>query len=144
MPDPDNEERTRRSVDRFLAMPAHVSALEALVEAIRPDDRADRDRPRGVAGADVVVIEANPSLVSRVMASQANSNQALINAIAELTGRDPEKDLFPGLLFGAVMGSRMQVSMRRWHGAGGETPLTEFLDQACAAIAAGLPDPGTH
>ncbi|MGC7097649.1 TetR/AcrR family transcriptional regulator [Amycolatopsis lurida] len=143
MPYPDNEERTRRSVDRFLAMPAHLSALEALVAAIRPDiELIEADREEWLARMSV--IEANPSLVSRVMASQANSNQALINAIAERTGQDPEKDLFPGLLFGVVVATALQVAVRRWHAAGGEAPLTEFLDEVCAAIAAGLPDPGTH
>ncbi|MBN6033278.1 TetR family transcriptional regulator [Amycolatopsis sp. 195334CR] len=142
MPYPDTEERTRRSVERFLAMPAHLSALAALVTAIRPDiELVEADREEWLARMSV--IEANPALVSRVMASQADSNRALVAAIAERTGQDAEKDLFPSLLFGAVANA-MQVSVRRWHAVGGEEPLTEFIDQACAVLTAGLPDPGKH
>ncbi|MFC6005415.1 TetR family transcriptional regulator, partial [Streptomonospora nanhaiensis] len=89
------------------------------------------------------VIEANPALVSRVIASQAGTQQTMVAAIAERTGLDPEKDLYPGLLFG-VVGHAMQAAVRRWHAFGGEEPLTELIDQAWAALAAGLPDPGTR
>ncbi|AXB44177.1 TetR/AcrR family transcriptional regulator [Amycolatopsis albispora] len=140
MPYPDNEERAQRSVERFLAAPAHLSSLEALVEAIKPDiESIEAEREDWLARLDV--IERNSALVSRVIAAQASSNRAVVVAIAERTGLDPDRDLFPRLLFG-VVANAMQAAVMRWHAFGGEEPLTELIDQACAAIAAGLPDPG--
>ncbi|MGA6168539.1 TetR/AcrR family transcriptional regulator [Amycolatopsis magusensis] len=137
----DHEERTRQATDRFLAAPATTPALEALIQAIRPDiENIEADREEWLARMSV--IEANPALVSRVIASQAGTQQTMVAAIAERTGLDPEKDLYPGLLFG-VVGHAMQAAVRRWHAFGGEEPLTELIDQAWAALAAGLPDPGT-
>lgn len=136
---PDQVERTTAVARRLLDVPAEVEPLPALVSAFRAEIEVIEENPEEWL-ARMAIITANPSLISRVVAAQMPAEQILLAAVAERTGQDPVKDLYPGLLLG-VIGSAMHAAIRRWCAFDGKKPIAGLIDEACAAVAAGLPAP---
>ena len=63
-----------------------------------------------------------------------------VDAIAERTGTDPVADMYPRLV-AAVMRSVVETAMDAYATADPPRPITTFLRQGLAAVAAGLPEP---
>jgi AcrR family transcriptional regulator len=135
---PDHLERTERAIERFLAQPAELSTLDALVVVMREELAAVGDNPREWL-ARVTAIKKNPALYHRALAMNAEQVEPLTAAIARRAGCEPA-DLFPALLL-AVVGGAVNAAMMRWRDGGGEEAVTELFDEAVASVAAGLPDP---
>jgi AcrR family transcriptional regulator len=135
---PDYLERTEQAVERFLAQPATLSTLDALVVVMREEIAAVGDNPREWL-ARVTAIKKNPALFHRALAMNAELVGPLTAAIARRSGGDPA-DLFPSLVLNVISGA-LNAAMLRWHERGGEDAVTDLFDEAVASVAAGLPDP---
>jgi AcrR family transcriptional regulator len=136
---PDYAEHAEQAARVLLAAPPELSALEALTAAlVSQADRIQEDREEWLHR--IAVIEANPSLISRLIAIGGDSERSMLAALGRRTGLDPDEDLYPGLLFSAVCGAFNAV-VRHWYRLDGKQPLEELVRAAVAALAAGLPSP---
>jgi AcrR family transcriptional regulator len=139
---PDYAAHAEQAAEILLAAPPELSVLEALTGAlVSHADRIQEDREEWLHR--IAVIEANPSLVSRLIAIGGESEQSMLTAIGTRTGLDPDMDLYPGLLFSAVCGV-FNAAVRHWYRLDGKQPLEELVRAAAAALAAGLPSPGKN
>jgi AcrR family transcriptional regulator len=137
---PDYAEHAEQAAELLLAAPPGMSTLEALAAALATHaDRIQADREEWLHR--IAVIEANPSLISRLVAIGGQAERSLLAAIGRRTGLDPDEDLYPVLLHSAVCGV-FNAAVRRWYRLNGEQSLNDLLRAAVAALAAGLPDPG--
>ncbi|MET8231819.1 TetR family transcriptional regulator [Micromonospora sp. NPDC005298] len=127
-------------VARLAAVPARVPALRAvrlaLTEAI-DTIQADRELWR----LRLAVITQNPALLPRLVSSNIATERAMVSVIATRLGVGPDHGLPP--LITAVTSAAFHTAMLRWAAGDDTRPLREFVDEAFAALAAGLPDPPT-
>lgn len=85
------------------------------------------------------VIDANPSLLSSLVAGGAEAERDLVATIGAGLGLDPDHP-FPALIV-AVTGAAFRAAIVRWAAADGRLTLAELVDEAFAAVATGLPNP---
>jgi AcrR family transcriptional regulator len=128
----------QHQVEAFLARPAGESPLEAL-RAVARAQAADMAGETDLWPLRLRVIEAHPPLLARLAAVFGRSERALAAAIAERTGAGVD-DLHPQLLAG-VSGVAMRTALHRWFATGFTASLPDLVDEAWAALAAGLPAP---
>ncbi|MEU4399600.1 TetR family transcriptional regulator [Micromonospora orduensis] len=125
-------------VARLAAVPAHVPALRAvrlaLDEAI-DTIQADRELWR----LRLTVITQNPTLLPRLVSSNIATERAMVSVIATRLGVGPDHGLPP--LITAVTSAAFHTAMLRWAAGDDTRPLRDLVDEAFAAVAAGLPDP---
>jgi AcrR family transcriptional regulator len=84
----------------------------------------------------------DPHLLAAHGAQMAAIERSLAEAIAERLGTTLERDPYPVLLASIATGT-FRSSMSFWASSGGTVPLAHLVDQAFAALAAGLPEPRT-
>jgi AcrR family transcriptional regulator len=88
------------------------------------------------------VIEANPDLLSGLIAGGAESEHDLAQVITDRLGLEPDHP-FPPLIV-AVTGAAFRAATINWYQTDARRPLGEHVDEAFTAVAAGLPDPPTR
>lgn len=86
------------------------------------------------------VVRQEPSLLPSLLASFASHERNLIEALAERTGTDPDRDLYPALVAAASMAA-FRVAMTHWRHWEGKLSLARLVESAFAQFAAGLPEP---
>ena len=135
----DSERQARQFLERLVAVPADVPMLEALrralgaaLQEIQTEQELWLLRMR--------VLERNPSLLPRLVASGRETERAIVEAIAARVGVDPDADGYPLLVTG-VASVACRTAMARWVASHGAKPISELVDEVFAALAAGLPAP---
>ncbi|WP_329107800.1 TetR family transcriptional regulator [Micromonospora sp. NBC_01699] len=119
-------------------VPPEVPALEAVRRALTSLlDEMQADAALWFLRMRVVA--QNPVLLPRLVASGAETERAITEALAARTGVEPDHG-YPALVT-AVTGAAFRVAMVRWAGSAGSLPLADLVDEAFAGVAAGLPDP---
>jgi AcrR family transcriptional regulator len=88
------------------------------------------------------VIEANPDLLSGLIAGGAESERQLADVITVRLGLEPGHP-FPPLVV-SVAGAAFRTATIRWYHTDAGRPLGALVDEAFTAVAAGLPDPPPH
>jgi AcrR family transcriptional regulator len=96
------------------------------------------DHERWTAGIRLMMAE--PALQSEFIRAGAIAEVELAAVVAERTGTDPQRDLYPRLVAGAI-GVAGNVANHHWLHADPPVPLEDVLRQAFAQVAAGLPEP---
>ncbi|SIM80303.1 TetR family transcriptional regulator [Micromonospora cremea] len=125
-------------VARLATAPREVPALQAVRLAL--DEAVDTMQvDRELWRLRLAVIAQNPALLPRLMAGNVETERAMIAAIAARLGVDPDHG-HPALVT-AVAGATFRTAMLRWAAGDDSRPLHDFVDEAFAAVAAGLPDP---
>jgi AcrR family transcriptional regulator len=132
-------EDVQRQVRDLRERPAEESALEAL-RAVAMAQAAEMASETELWPLRLTVIDAHPALIGRLAAVFGEAERALAEAIAERTGTRIGVDVYPTLLAG-VAGVAMRTSLHRWHATDFTASLPALLDEAWAALAAGLPAP---
>ena len=133
--DPDAAERVREDL---LARPGSEPPLESL-RAVLGELAGEIASDREDWLAHRTLIRAEPRLLSAHLAAWAEFERVLVHAVAERTGCDPERDLYPALVVASAVGAT-RVALMRWRSRG-RAPLSALLAQAFAALGAGLPAP---
>ncbi|GGM03640.1 MULTISPECIES: acyl-CoA-like ligand-binding transcription factor [Micromonospora] len=134
-----DSEGDRERVLRALAdVPAQVPALRAIRLALT-EVIEDVEGEAELWLLRMRVVMQHPVLLARLVSGNAATEQALVAAVAARTGLPPE-DTYPALVT-AVTGAALRIAMVRWAHSGGARPLPDLVDEAFAAVAAGLPDP---
>ncbi|MEU6022772.1 TetR family transcriptional regulator [Micromonospora sp. NPDC047134] len=135
----DSEGDRERVLRALAAVPPEQPALEALRRAfIEAVEEAQGDAE--LWQLRLRVVTQHPVLLGRLVTGNATTERALIEAVAARTGLSGD-EAYPALVVG-VAGAALRTAMIRWS-TGGAGPLTALLDEAFAAVAAGLPDPRT-
>jgi AcrR family transcriptional regulator len=129
----------RQQVENLLARPAGESPVQALRSAAR-DQAAEMARDTEVWPLRMTVIDAHPTLLAKLTASFGATERALAEAIARRTGTRVGVDVYPTLLAG-VAGVAMRTALHRWLATDFTASLPDLVDEAWAALAAGLPAP---
>ncbi|OLT32593.1 TetR family transcriptional regulator [Actinomadura sp. CNU-125] len=147
-------DRMRRVADGLRARPADEPLWDAIGAAVQeqfgsPPDRRPPD-PDGADGADaeglrrradgVRLLLGEPALAGEMAKAHAAAEAELAAAIAERTGTDTARDLYPGLtaaVLGAAVGAAIVHALRGDRGA----PVGPVLREALDRLTAGLPTP---
>ena len=132
-------EASGRQVELFQARPAAESPLSAL-RAVARDQAAEMAGETELWPLRLTVIDAHPALLARLVAAFGESEKALAEAIAERTGTRVGSDAYPTLL-AAVAGVAMRTALHRWLATDFTASLPDLVDEAWAALEAGLPAP---
>lgn len=140
-------ERSRRAAGALRTRPPEEplwtaiinAALDQLVAGPEVDDRPVTDRDRWLAGLRLMLTE--PALQAEMMRAAALTESEMAAAIAERTGTDATKDMYPNLVAAAVTAAT-NVATQQYLRAGSTDPGMEvLLPQALSLVAAGLPVP---
>jgi AcrR family transcriptional regulator len=127
-------DRARRIGADLLARPAGEPLWEAVGEAMLAHyEGADR-APDAEWLAGLRLVMTAPALRGEYLKVAAEMQQALAGAIAARTGIDPEQDMYPEVLAGAVTAAA-QVAVRRWAAADPPVPLRPLLRRALDQLA---------
>jgi AcrR family transcriptional regulator len=135
--------RMRRSAELLRARPADEplweSIAEALIEPLRADG-ASFGRPGEAQLAEVRKLNAAPEMQAAMARASTGD---LVEAIAERTGTDPEKDLYPRLVANVTIGAVNAVLSGYLSTAEPFEAVPSLLREAFARVAEGLPPPGS-
>ncbi|MUL40920.1 TetR family transcriptional regulator [Streptomonospora sp. PA3] len=138
-------DRARVIADSLRERPAEEPLWEAISHAVLAEyalgaqaaGQAAPD-PHWLAGVRLMVAE--PALQGEMFRANAVAHDHLAAAVAERTGTDAERDMYPQLVAGAV-GAAVQAAMRRWLHADPPEPVAPLLREALDRVRAGLPAP---
>ena len=134
--DPERPERLRLAL---LARPDGEDALTA-IQRVLEDDLAARVTDRAHALRIGNIVKSEPDLRGSVAAMYDRVEQALVAAVAERVGQNPDRDLYPSLIVSAAC-AVTRVSLWRWTGLPGRPGLQTLLDDAFRQLAVGLSEP---
>ncbi|MGA5761726.1 TetR family transcriptional regulator [Nonomuraea bangladeshensis] len=88
----------------------------------------------------VKLMTQHPEHRGEFLKAHAAAQDALAAAVAERTGTDLDRDLYPHLVAGAV-GSAVLATIHLWLHGDAPAPFPELLRDALGQVAAGLPTP---
>lgn len=121
---------------KLLERPAEESPLEAMRNVVHEfienapdwaDERALRHR----------LVREHPSLLPRHLASHYELERALLHAMAQRLGVDPEDDLYSAVVVSTSVHA-MRLALGWWEAKGRKVSLPDVLDEAFDALQSGL------
>lgn len=139
-------ERMRRSIDMLRGRPADEPLWTAITESVlEPLDEDFED----VYGAENALPTRQQLVEVRKLLMVPEIRDATFRGlfdewavvIAERTGTDPQRDMYPRLV-AAVVRAVGDVAMDEYAASDPPVPFTSLLRKSFAAVAAGLPEPG--
>jgi AcrR family transcriptional regulator len=140
-------ERMLQVGDDLLARPAGEPLWDSLLHAVlgrfAPADPAEpgNSAPQNQRWRDGVrLMLAEPALAGEIVKANAAAQQALAEAIAQSTGTDADRDVYPKLV-AAVVAAGTAVAVEHSLRADQPEPLGAVLAQIFEQLAAGLPVP---
>ncbi|MGH7641047.1 MAG: TetR/AcrR family transcriptional regulator [Candidatus Dormibacteria bacterium] len=86
------------------------------------------------------VVRQEPTLLPSLVASMAEHERSLTEAVASRTGTDPLRDIYPALTAAAAIAA-VRVAMTHWRRAAGEGSLAHLVESALDQLAGGLSAP---
>ncbi|MEV0643916.1 TetR family transcriptional regulator [Phytomonospora sp. NPDC050363] len=138
-------DRAMRIADELRARPAGEPLWDAIVIAVRsqfapdvpdgtpsPEDRRWREA--------LLLVLSEPALHGEVLKANAAAQEELALAIAERTGLDASRDVYPRLV-ASVVGAASAVAVEHCLRADASMPLETLLREVFAAVTSGLPVP---
>jgi AcrR family transcriptional regulator len=136
-------QRMERSLAVFRERPVDEPLWSAIAEAVL--------EPLTVEGVAEVAPTRKQLAVIRTVVLVPETRLAMfktlfadwVEAIAERTGTDQERDMYPRMVAG-VMGAIAEAAMDAYAMADPPVPITTLIRQGFAAVAAGLPVPTTR
>ncbi len=135
-------DRFARIADELRARPTDPlwTALTGSVRAVFGTPDPTEPGPPAEWTAGVRLLMAQPELRGEFVKAAAAAERELAAAVAERTGTDPDRQMYPRLVAAAV-GTAVQVASEQWVRADPPVALASLLDDALRQFAAGLPDP---
>jgi AcrR family transcriptional regulator len=135
--------RARRTADLLRERPSGEPLWESVMRAVVAQAGGERasPEPEWIAGVRLMISE--PELQGEFLKASVAAERECAEAIAERTGTDPGRDMYPWLVAAAVS-SAIRVANEQWLRAEPPVPLAPLLRDALTQIAAGLPPPATE
>ncbi|MEH0580504.1 MULTISPECIES: TetR family transcriptional regulator [Streptomyces] len=135
-------ERMLRIADDLLARPVGEPLWDSLLQAVLgqfvPRDNSAPQNERWREGVRLMLAE--PALAGEIVKANAAAQQELAKAVAQCTGTDAERDVYPKLV-AAVVAAGSAVAVEHSLRADETAPLGAVLSQVFEQLAAGLPVP---
>ncbi|MET9222539.1 MULTISPECIES: TetR family transcriptional regulator [unclassified Streptomyces] len=139
-------ERMRRVADELRARPADEPLWESVAHAVEgqfapkggPEQGSSEDRRRWTDGVRLMLAE--PALHGEIVKANAAAQEELARAVAERTGTDVARDVYPKLV-AAVVGAGSAVAVEHSLTADPPVSLAAVLRETFDGIVAGLPAP---
>ncbi|MEU8178187.1 TetR family transcriptional regulator [Microbispora hainanensis] len=137
-------DRARLMAQELRRRPASEPLWEAVKHAVLTQLSLGEDYGDGQpdqqwqTGIRLMITE--PSLLGEMLKANAIAEQELAAAIAERTGTDVDRDVYPRLVAGAV-GAAIRVAMDQWLRADPPVPVKPLMEDALDRLSAGLPEP---
>jgi AcrR family transcriptional regulator len=135
-------DRARRIADLLRARPPGEPLWESITCAAVAQAGGERASPEPEWIAGVRLMLSEPELQGEFLRAGAAAERECAVAIAERTGTDPDRDMYPRLVAAAI-GVAILVANEQWVRAEPPVPLAPLLRDALTQIAAGLPAPAT-
>jgi AcrR family transcriptional regulator len=141
-------ERIRRSVAELRDRPADEplwTSIAAAVLAPLEDDFRDAQRDENEAPSRIELVEIRKLLMRTEIRDAVTKElfEEWVEAIAERTGTDAMRDMYPRLV-AAVVRAVGDAAMDAYAVADPPVPIAALMRSGFAAIAAGLPEPGRN
>lgn len=139
------QERAGGLRDRVTARAPGKPAIDALRAVMAEDAEEIADELRSLGGDPedwlrrMKVARADPHVRAAHAGQMAMLERALAEGLAARLGTDLETDPYPGVLAAATVGV-VRACTAFWAGSGGAVALGQLVDQALAALGAGLPE----
>jgi AcrR family transcriptional regulator len=138
-------ERMLRIADELRARPATEPLWESIARAVQaqfvPQGETGAGSSRDQRWRDGLrVMLSEPALQGEVVKANAAAQEELAKAIAERTGTDVARDVYPKLV-AAVVGASSAVAVEHCLHADPPAPLEPVLREVFERIAAGFPAP---
>jgi AcrR family transcriptional regulator len=133
-------DRARRTADLLRARPPGEPLWKSIICAVVAQAGGERASPEPEWIAGVRLMLSEPELQGEFLKASVAAERECAVAIAERTGTDPGRDLYPWLVAAAV-GAAIRVANEQWLRAEPPVPLAPLLRDALTQIAAGLPPP---
>jgi AcrR family transcriptional regulator len=112
----------------------------AITAAVLSQEGLDADPPEGWLEGVRVMVET-PALQGEIAKAYSTAGRKLAEVVAERTGTDPDRDLYPKLV-AQMIGVAYDVATTQWMSPTDRPrPLGELLRDALEQVAAGLPEP---
>jgi AcrR family transcriptional regulator len=134
-------QRVRRVTEILRERPAGESLWEALTEAMMEPFRGWGDAPQpreALQTLDLLLRE--PSLQGAIARGSQTAQEELTRAIADRTGTDPERDLYPRLVAAAAL-TAQALALDLWVRADPPVALLPLLTGAFEQLRGGLGTP---
>lgn len=133
-------DRMRGVAEELRGRPDGEGVWEALSNAAMAwfDDEGRVPDPEWTAGVRLILGE--PGMLGEFLKASAVGERELTAAVAERTGTDAERDLYPRLV-AAAFGAAVNTATQAWMHADPPVPLGGLLRDALRQLAAGLPTP---
>src|SRR5256884_1721730 len=135
--------RARRTADLLRARPLAEPLWESITCALVAQAGDERASPEPEWTAGVRLMLSEPELQGEFLKASMAAERECAEAIAERTGTDPGRDMYPWLVAAAVS-TAIRVANEQWLRAEPPVPLAPLLRDALTQIAAGLPPPATE
>ena len=135
-----NADRADRAAQVLRERPAGEPLADSLAEVFAAQFQAATGVDRERMGPVRLVI-ASPALRGEYLKTQVQAEEPLAKAIAERTGADPQRDLYPHVLAAAVMAA-VRVATGHWIDTDATGSLPDLIRQAVRQVA-GNPPGGT-
>ena len=138
-------ERMLRIADTLRDRPAAEPLWDSIVQAVLAQFAPGGETAAGPAPDQrwrdgLRLMLAEPALQGEVARANAAAQEALTAAVAERTGTDAARDVYPKLV-AAVIGAGSGVAVEHCMSAEPPTPLAPVLREVFDRLAAGLPTP---
>ncbi|MBE3014341.1 TetR family transcriptional regulator [Microbispora sp. NEAU-D428] len=137
-------DRARLIAQELRRRPASEPLWEAIkiavVTQLAMGESYDARQPDQQWQTGIQLMISEPSLQGEMLKANAIAEDELAAAIAERTGTDVARDLYPRLVAGAA-GAAIRVAMDQWLRADPPVPVRPLIEDALDRLAAGLPEP---
>jgi AcrR family transcriptional regulator len=136
-------QRMERSLAVFRERPVDEPLWSAIAEAVLEPLTAEGVAEVAPTRKQLAVIRTVVLVPETRLAMFKTLFADWVEAIAERTGTDQERDMYPRMVAG-VMGAIAEAAMDAYAMADPPVPITTLIRQGFAAVAAGLPVPTTR
>jgi AcrR family transcriptional regulator len=136
-------DRARRTADLLRAQPPGEPLWESITRAVVAQAGDEHAAPQQEWIAGVRLMLSEPELQGEFLKASVAAEQECAAVVAERTGTDAGRDMYPWLVAAAVT-TAIRVANEQWLRAEPPVPLAPLLRDALTQIAAGLPAPATR
>jgi AcrR family transcriptional regulator len=136
-------ERAQRAAARLRRLPPEEPLWRGLTAVLLEPYEAWSESLAAVPAEEVGSLRLlldDPMLRAEIVKANLAATSELTAAIADRTGTDPDRDLYPALVASVALAAQT-TALDRWLRANPPEPLLPLLRYAMAQVAAGLPGP---
>ena len=131
--DPERRAALRAELELRPSAETPIEALRAALLATAEDI----DEHAELWAQRLQLVREHPALSPGYVASFADFERGLVEAMAARLDLDADTDLYPSVVAAAAL-TVMRVAVKHWQATGGETPLADVVDLAFDQLADGL------